>query len=203
MSGIPLNIDGREVVAQEGMTVLEAARSAGVSIPTLCHHEGLAPFGGCRLCIVEAKAGAGSRLLVSCVYPAEAGLEIRTRSEKVDRIRKTLLELLLAHAPDSPALRDLAKEYGADVHRFEKEPSFCVHCGLCVRYCAEVKGKHAVGFIDRGIWKEISFVPEIAAKECDGCKACFPLCPTSYLQAAYVLTEALAFPKDGPGRGNP
>jgi predicted molibdopterin-dependent oxidoreductase YjgC len=112
MSGIRLNIDGREVVAKEGMTVLEAARSAGVPIPTLCHHEGLATFGGCRLCIVEAKAGAGSRLLVSCVYPAEAGLEIRTRSEKVDRIRKTLLELLLAHAPDSPALRDLAKEYG-------------------------------------------------------------------------------------------
>jgi NADH dehydrogenase/NADH:ubiquinone oxidoreductase subunit G len=203
VSGIPLKIDGKEILAAEGATVLEAARGAGIRIPTLCHDDRLEPFGGCRLCIVEVAARGGTRLVVSCVYPAEKGLVVRTRSEKVDRIRKTLLELLLAHAPDSPALRDLAKEYGADVNRFEKEPSFCVHCGLCVRYCAEVKGKHAVGFIDRGIWKEISFVPEIAAKECDACKECFPLCPTSYLQAAYVLTEALAFPKDGPGRGNP
>jgi bidirectional [NiFe] hydrogenase diaphorase subunit len=119
---------------------------------------------------------------------------VRTRTEKVNKIRKTLLELLLAHAPESPQLQELAREYGADKNRFEKEASFCIHCGLCVRYCAEVKKKNAVGFIDRGIRKEICFIPEIAAKECNSCKECFPLCPTSYLQAAFVLTEALAFP---------
>ncbi|NNL74879.1 MAG: 4Fe-4S dicluster domain-containing protein, partial [Desulfobacterales bacterium] len=75
-----------------------------------------------------------------------------------------------------------------------KDASFCIHCGLCVRYCAEVKKKYAVGFVDRGIKKEISFIPEISARECWDCKECFELCPTSYLQAAYVLTEALAFP---------
>ena len=69
----------------------------------------------------------------------------------------------------------------------------CIHCGLCVRYCAEVKGAHAVGFIDRGVRKEISFVPEIAMQECNDCKECFPLCPTSYLQAAFVLVESLTF----------
>ena len=105
---------------------------------------------------------------------------------------KTLLELMLAHAPDSPQLQDLAGEYGADRDRFEKEASFCIHCGLCVRYCAEVKKKNAVGFVDRGIRKEISFIPEIALVECNDCKECFPLCPTSYLQAAFVLTESLA-----------
>ncbi|MCP4676904.1 MAG: (2Fe-2S)-binding protein, partial [Deltaproteobacteria bacterium] len=89
-----------------------------------------------------------------------------------------------------------AKEYGADRDRFEKEASFCIHCGLCVRYCAEVKKKDAVGFIDRGIKKEICFIPEIASVECNDCKECFELCPTSYLQAAFVLTESLAFPKD-------
>jgi len=203
MSGVPLKIDGKDVLAQAGMTVLEAARSAGISIPTLCHHEKLEPVGCCRLCIVEAESRGASRLIVSCVYPVEADLVVRTKTEKVSRIRKTLLELLLAHAPESPALFELAREYGADRDRFEREASFCVHCGLCVRYCAEVKKKNAVGFIDRGIWKEISFVPEIAAKECDGCKECFPLCPTSYLQAAYVLTEALAFPKTAAGRGTP
>ena len=194
MSDIILQIDGKEVNATEGMTVLEAARSAGIDIPTLCYHEKLEPYGGCRICIVEAEIQGRTRLVVACVYPVADHLVIRTRSEKIDRIRKTILELLLAHAPDSPKLQELAQVYGADRDRFEKEASFCIHCGLCVRYCAEVKKKHAVGFVDRGTRKEISFIPEIAAKECWNCKECFPLCPTSYLQAAYVLAQALAFP---------
>ena len=191
MSEILLQIDGNEVRATEGMTVLEAAQSAGISIPTLCHHEKLEPFGGCRICIVEVEVRGWTRLVVACVYPVEQDLSVRTRSEKIDRIRKMILELLLAHAPDSPQLQDLAQEYGANKDRFEKDPSFCIHCGLCVRYCAEVKKKNAVGFVDRGIRKEISFIPELAAKECWNCKECFPLCPTEALQAAYVLTEAL------------
>jgi len=194
MSEILLQIDGKEVGAREGMTILEAALSAGISIPTLCHHEKLEPYGACRICIVEVEARGWTNLVVSCVYPVEENLIVRTRSEKVDRIRKTILELLMAHAPDSPQLQDLAQEYGADKDRFDKEASFCVHCGLCVRYCAEVKKKFAVGFIDRGIRKEISFIPEIASKECWNCKECFPLCPTSYLQAAFVLTKALFSP---------
>jgi NADH dehydrogenase/NADH:ubiquinone oxidoreductase subunit G len=192
MSEILLQIDGKEVKAREGMTLLEAARSAGIYIPTLCYHEKLEPFGGCRLCIVEVEDRGWTKLVVSCVYPAEKDLVVRTRTEKVDRIRKTIIELLLAHAPDSFELLDLAKEYGADRDRFDKDPSFCIHCGLCVRYCAEVKKKNAVGFIDRGMRKEISFIPEIAAKECWNCKECFPLCPTEALQAAYVLVRALS-----------
>ena len=200
MSAITLQIDDKEVRVEEGATVLEAARSAGISIPTLCHREDLAPFGGCRVCVVEAEAHGSTRLVASCVHPVEEGLVVRTRSERVDRTRKTLIELLLAHAPDSPALRELAREHGADADRFEKEASFCIHCGLCVRYCAEVKKKNAIGFVDRGTRKEICFIPEIAAKECNDCKECFPLCPTSYLQAAFVLTEALAFPSRSPER---
>ena len=194
MSEILIEIDGKEVGAREGMTVLEAARSEGISIPTLCHHEKLEPFGGCRICIVEVEVRGWTRLVVSCIYPVEENLVVRTRSDKIDRIRKMILELLMAHAPDSPELKDLAITYGADRDRFEKEASFCIHCGLCVRYCAEIKKKDAVGFVDRGIRKEISFIPEIAAKECWDCKECFPLCPTSALQAAYVLTEALFSP---------
>ncbi len=190
-SDVSLTIDGREVHAREGATVLEAAREAGIDIPTLCLHDKLEPFGGCRLCIVELDFGDWKRLVVSCVYTVSEGLVVTTRNEKIDRIRKTLLELLLAHAPDSPALQTMAAEYGAEQARFEKDTSFCVHCGLCVRYCAEVKKAHAVGFIDRGIRKEICFVPEIAARECESCMECFPLCPTSYLQAAYVLVGGL------------
>lgn len=191
MSKILLKIDGREVEAREGMTVLEAAQQAGIEIPTLCHHEKLNPYGACRLCTVEIESRGSTRLVASCLYPVEQNLLVRTRSEKVDKIRKMILELLLAHAPDSRVLQPLAEEYGADKNRFEKEPSFCIHCGLCVRYCAEVKKKFAVGFVERGTRREISFIPQIAARECWSCKECFPLCPTEALQAAYVLTEAL------------
>ncbi len=194
MSELRMQIDGKEVTAPPGATVLQAARGAGISIPTLCHLDILEPFGGCRLCLVEVESGGWTKLVVSCVYLAEDGLVVRTRSDKIDRIRKTLLELLLAHAPHAPQLTALAEEYGADPDRFDKEASFCIHCGLCVRYCAEVKKKHAVGFIDRGVRKEIAFLPDIAAQECNQCKECFPLCPTSYLQAAFVLVEAMAFP---------
>jgi len=193
MSVIQFEIDGKEVTAAEGMTILEAAQSAGISIPTLCHHEKLEPYGGCRVCIIEVEERGWAKLVVSCVYPAQNGIIVRTRSEKVDRIRKTIIELLMAHAPDSPQLVEMANTYGAARDRFEKDPSFCIHCGLCVRYCAEVAKKNAIGFVDRGINKEISFIPEIAAKVCHDCKECFQLCPTAYLQATFVLTESLAF----------
>jgi bidirectional [NiFe] hydrogenase diaphorase subunit len=201
MGEIRLQIDDKEVEAAEGMTVLEAAASAGIFIPTLCHHEKLEPYGGCRLCTVEVEIRGRTNLVASCLYPVEQGLVVITRSEKIDKIRKMILELLLAHAPESPRLKALAREYHADENRFEKESSFCIHCGLCVRYCAEVKQKHAIGFVDRGARREICFIPEIALSECPKCKECFPLCPTSALQAAYVLTLALASPSASSGPG--
>ncbi len=194
MSATTLQIDGREVAADAGMTVLQAARQAGVNIPTLCHHEKLEAYGGCRLCMVEVESRGKTSYVVSCTYPVEQDLVVRTRSEKVDKIRRVIVEELMAHAPDSPELQRLAYEYGADRNRFEKEPIFCVMCGLCVRYCAEVKGEHAVGFIGNGPRREISFIPKRAAQVCWDCQECFTICPTSYAQAAYMLTEALAFP---------
>ena len=121
MSAILVKIDGKDIEARAGMTILEAAQTAGIPIPTLCHHEKLEPFGGCRLCIVEVQVGEWAKRVVSCVYPVEENLIVRTRSEKIDKIRKVILELLLAHAPDSPELLELAKEYGADKNRFDKE----------------------------------------------------------------------------------
>jgi NADH dehydrogenase/NADH:ubiquinone oxidoreductase subunit G len=194
MKEILLEIDGTKVKATEGMTVLEAAQSAGIVIPTLCHYEKLDPYGACRICTVEVEVRGWTKLVAACLYPVEQELVVTTRSEKVDKIRKMILEFLLAHAPGSVELQNLAREYEADPERFDKEPSFCILCGLCERYCAEIKKKHAVGFIDSGARREISFIPEIASKECSGCKECFPLCPTSYLQAAFLLTESLAFP---------
>jgi bidirectional [NiFe] hydrogenase diaphorase subunit len=194
MSEITLQIDGREVKAEEGRTILEAAQSAGIFIPTLCHHDKLEPYGACRICTVEIEARGRTNLVAACLYPVEQSLVVRTRSERVDKTRKVLLELMLAHAPDAAELQDLAQEYGADKARFEKESSFCILCGLCVRYCAEVKKKNAIGFVDRGTRREIIFIPEIASKECEDCKECFPLCPTEALQATYLLTKALMSP---------
>lgn len=194
MSEISLTIDDREVKASAGMTVLQAAQQAGIYIPTLCHHEKLEAFGGCRLCMVEVESRGWTSYVVSCLYPVAKDIVVRTRSEKVDKIRKVLVEELMAHAPDAPELVKLAEEYGADRDRFERKESFCVVCGLCVRYCNEVKQKNAVGFIENGAKREISFIPEVAKKECWDCQECFALCPTSYAQAAYLLTEALAFP---------
>jgi NADH dehydrogenase/NADH:ubiquinone oxidoreductase subunit G len=201
MSLVTLSIDNKEVKAEEGTTVLEAARSAGVDIPTLCHHEKLAPYTACRICLVEIEAKGRMKLDTACSRPVEENLVVRTRSAQIDKIRKTLLELMLAHAPEAEELQSLAQEYGANKDRFEKESSFCILCGLCVRYCTEVKKKNAIGFIDRGTRREISFIPEIAAKECWNCKECFPLCPTEALQAAYVLTGALtsSFPSFNSG----
>lgn len=191
MSELVLQIDGREVTAREGATILEAAESVGISIPTLCHHHKLEPYGGCRVCSVEVEANGRTVVVAACTYPAEKNVVVRTRTEKLARIRKSLVEMMMAHAPDSDKLVELAEEYGADKDRFKRNQSFCIHCGLCVRYCSEVKKKNALGFIDRGAKKRICFIPEIASKECWKCKECFPLCPTSALQAAFVLSESL------------
>jgi NADH dehydrogenase/NADH:ubiquinone oxidoreductase subunit G len=144
--------------------------------------------------MVEIESRGKTSYVVSCTYPVEKDLVVRTRSEKINKIRRVIVEELMAHAPDSPELQRMAYEYGADRNRFEKEPIFCVMCGLCVRYCAEVKKRHVVGFIENGPKREISFIPELAAQACWDCQECFAICPTSYAQAAYLLTEALAFP---------
>ncbi|TYO99381.1 tungsten-dependent benzoyl-CoA reductase-related protein bamI [Geothermobacter ehrlichii] len=201
MSDFFLQIDGKKVAAKPGMTLLEAAQTAGITIPTLCHHEQLEPYGACRICTVELEAQGRTGYVAACTHPAEADQVVRTRSEQLDRIRRVLLEQMLSHAPDSEELLELAGEYGADPGRYEKEASFCILCGLCVRYCAEVKQKHAVGFFDRGAKREINFIPEIAVKECWDCKECFPLCPTSALQAAYVLIESLMAPPQAESCG--
>lgn len=177
MKEVNLEIDGRQVKAKEGMTILEAARSVGIDIPTLCYHEKLAPYGACRLCTVEISRNKRTRLVTACVYPVEDGLVVKTESPRVIKTRKMLLELMLASAP-AKVIEDLAFRYGVEKPRFEAERTMCVLCGLCVRYCAEIKKANAIGFVGRGIERKVVFFPEIASTVCMSCKECFGLCPT-------------------------
>jgi len=173
---VTLEIDGRKVKAREGMTILEAAREAGIEIPTLCYHEKLKPYGACRLCTVEIVRKGRSRLVASCAYPVEEGLIVKTETELVRKVRKLILELLLPLAPTGP-IKSLAKKYGAKEGRFKAELTGCILCGLCVRYCAEVKGAHAICFVGRGAERQVAFVPEVAPNICPTCRECYELCP--------------------------
>lgn len=206
MAEVSLIIDDIVVKADKGTTILEAARSAGIDIPTLCSNEKLAPYGACRLCTVEIKRGQQSQLVASCVYPVEEGLIVKTESASVIKGRKMLLELLWARAPGIQALREYGVKYGISAVRagtdygiipgisstrtkFEIEPTFCLLCGLCVRYCNEVKKKDAIGFVGRGTEREVVFFPELAANGCSHCEDCYPLCPTGTLPLYYTLAK--------------
>ena len=187
MSEVALVINGQNVKANMGTTILEAARSVGVDIPTLCNHKEVTPFGACRLCTVEITKAGRSRLVTSCAYPVQEGLVVQTESAPVIKGRKLLLEMMLVRAPGVQALRTYGRRYGVDATKFRSDPSFCILCGLCVNYCAEVKGKHAIGFVGRGVDRQIMFLPEVAADECSKCGECSELCPTGVWPSNFNL----------------
>jgi heterodisulfide reductase subunit A len=131
---VKLLINGREVTTEKGHTVLEAAREAGIDIPTLCHHESLPPYGACRFCIVEVTRNGRTRLHASCVLPVADGMEVLTHSDRVIKVRRILMELMLARCPESPVLRNLAFEIGVGECRFDRlrgSKSPCRECQIC------------------------------------------------------------------------
>ncbi len=177
---VNLNINNQPVKSKEGMTIVEAARDAGIYIPTLCYNEKLAPYGACRICTVEISKNNRKRLVTACVYLVEEGLVVRTDTPQIKTYRKTLLELMLASSP-SKTILNLAQEHGVSKGRFEAERTNCILCGQCVRYCNEVKKANAIGFVGRGIGRRVVFFPEIASTVCASCRECFSLCPTGKL----------------------
>ena len=186
MKQVTMQIDGTEVRAQEGMTLLQAAREAGIEIPTLCHDERLTPYGACRLCSVEIVQGKRSKIVASCVYPVEEGLVVNTESPRVIKIRKIILELVQARSPGLE--EELAVRYSVDTAKLEREPTFCILCGLCVRYCSEIKKANALGFVGRGTERQVVFFPEIARNTCPSCRECFSICPTGVIPSDFALS---------------
>jgi NADH dehydrogenase/NADH:ubiquinone oxidoreductase subunit G len=182
---IEFTIDGQKVLAKEGWTVLETARHYGIHIPTLCYHEAVKATGACRLCVVEAKSGDRSSIVISCVYPVKDNMEILTDTERVRNVRRWILEMLLAECPASEEIKKLASEYGVKSTRFDiKNPEEqCVLCGLCVRACEEVVGVRAISFGSRGVSKHIATPYMIPNKACIACGSCVTVCPTGAMQA--------------------
>jgi NADH dehydrogenase/NADH:ubiquinone oxidoreductase subunit G len=186
---ITLSINRVPVAVEEGTTLLEAARFLGFPIPTLCHMDGLTPYGSCRLCAVEIGEGPKAKLVSSCTYPAEEGLQVRTASARVLRARRVILELLLASCPQSKTLQDLAAAHGIRQQRFRQEHETCILCGLCVRVCAEQMMAKAIGFRNRGQRMSIGTPFDAKSGDCRLCGACLYVCPVCQLRCTYAEPE--------------
>lgn len=179
---IDLVMNGLSVKAEEGWSVLETAKFYGLEIPTLCHHEGLEEFGGCRLCLVEIGEPPRSKLVTSCTYPAEAGLVVRTDSNRVWSARRMMIELMLSVAPGSKVLQDLASRFGVTQVRFAPRNEECILCGLCVRMCDQQMDGRAIGFQQRGHKRKITTPFDLRSEECRLCGACMYICPACQLR---------------------
>jgi bidirectional [NiFe] hydrogenase diaphorase subunit len=182
---IDLKINGIDVSVDRGTTLLEAAEFLGLPIPTLCHMEGLTPYGACRLCVVEVGDEPNSRLVTSCTYPAENGLKVRTSSERVVRARKMIVELLLASCPQSKTIQDIAAALGVRQQRFRQEQEDCILCGRCVRMCSEQMMAGAIGFTGRGESRAIGTPFDSSSEVCRLCGGCIYVCPTCELRCTY------------------
>jgi coenzyme F420 hydrogenase subunit beta len=186
---INLKINGIDVSVDRGTTLLEAAQFLGLPIPTLCHMEGLTPYGACRLCVVEVGDAPNSRLVTSCTYPAEEGLKVRTASERVVRARKMIVELLLASCPQSKTIQDIAAALDVRQQRFRQENEDCILCGRCVRMCAEQMVAGAIGFTGRGQERSIGTPFDSTSEVCRLCGGCMYVCPVCELRCTYNEPE--------------
>jgi len=182
---ITLTINGVETTVENGTTILEAARFLGFPIPTLCHMDGLSPYGACRLCVVEVGQEPRSRLVTSCTSRAEEGLIVRTASTRVMKARMMILELLLATCPQSKVIQDLASKFQVRQQRFRQEHEDCILCGLCVRMCEEQMMAKAIGFRGRGERRSIGTPFDIKSEKCRLCGGCMYVCPACQLRCTY------------------
>ena len=186
---INLKINGLPVSVEEGATLLEAAQFLGFPIPTLCHMEGLTPYGACRLCVVEIGEEPNAKLVTSCTYPAQEGLKVRTASKRVMKARKMIIELLLASCPQSKTIQDLASKFDVHQQRFKQEWEDCILCGLCVRICEEQMMAKAIGFRGRGENRSIGTPFDIKSEVCRLCGGCIYICPACQLRCTYTDKE--------------
>lgn len=202
-----LTLNGREVSADPGATLLEAARENGVEIPTLCYLEGLSEVGACRLCLVHVEGS--SRLLPACTTQVEEGMVVTTESERLAGYRRTILEFLFSERNHICAvcvanghcdLQSLAQERGlthvrvpylhpklpvdASHDRFVLDQNRCILCTRCVRVCDEIEGAHTWDVMGRGVEARVItdlHEPWGESESCTSCGKCVQVCPTGAL----------------------
>lgn len=184
---ITFKINDEEVQARPGWTILETACEVGIEIPTLCYHPAVSASGACRLCMVELRDTARSRLVASCIYPVAEGLQVYTETERVQNVRRWVLEMLLAECPASPEIAHLAARYGVLRTRFKSHDpkQTCMVCGLCARVCEEVVGLSAIAIVDRGVHKRVGSPYAKPTDVCVACGSCVTICPTGAMQAMF------------------
>lgn len=183
---VRLTINGRSVQASEGEMLLAVIRREGISVPALCNHEAVEPYGGCRLCLVEITRDdwdGWTKQVTSCLYPAEEGLIVQTHSTGVNEVRRTIVDLYLARHPKSPEIKQLAEEYGVLKTSYEEVPdgNNCTLCAICTRICDKM-GFHAISSVGRGHGKEIAPPLNEPPADCTGCLSCAKNCPTNYIE---------------------
>jgi predicted molibdopterin-dependent oxidoreductase YjgC len=206
MGKVNFILNGKEIQAEQGDTILQAARRHDIYIPILCDHPALPPEGACRICLVEIE---GQRALhPACTYPVSEGMEVDSNSERVRSARKFNLELLISDHPldcmtceatGDCLLQDLAYEYGVDEdiyqgtrHHFsvndpnpfiQVDRNKCILCRRCVRACREINGVEAISVFYRGFSAYIGFGADSSMDDspCEFCGSCVAVCPTGAL----------------------
>lgn len=174
---VSLTINGSKVRVPKGTNVLDAALEYGICIPHLCHMSDLIPMGACRLCIVEVIENGKSKVAASCTLEAKEGMAIRSHTDKILKARRNIAEMLVAEAPNSRAIQDIAVRCGVTKVRFPFRNKSCVLCGRCVRVCSEVWQSKSLGFVGRGKDRHVALPFNTRPDFCKRCWSCSELCP--------------------------
>ncbi len=218
---LTIEINGKKLEADKGGTILTVARRNGIEVPTLCHMEGMAPSGACRMCVVDVEGFPG--LLTACSYPVADGMKVRTHSPRALATRRTIVELLLANHPDdclycarssSCDLQALARDLGIARREYHgarnkraldlsspslvREPEKCILCGKCVRVCEDIQGVGAIDFVGRGSKTVVGTAlgRGLGSSSCINCGQCVVVCPTGALVERSYVAEVLAALRD-------
>ncbi len=174
---VTINIDGAYIKVARGSSVLDAALEHGTCIPHLCRVPYIESIGACRLCIVEHVVNGWSKVTTSCTLLVQEGMVILSNTDKIRKLRRNIAELLVAEAPNSRAIQDIAVRCGVKEVRYAFRNRDCVLCGRCVRACTGRYGVKPIGFVGRGKNRRIESPFDLHSELCNKCGRCIDLCP--------------------------